>query len=406
MVFINKTMPKNRPWELKKWKDGIISPSIIGTSPWNIKSTFRMKTMPGIIGGKIYGHLVLPYNLPFDSKLYVQLTNEEKVEHSVYTEDDMSGGVHYLYDNILTFENTDIKLIDGNWVVFIEFIIPYHTKGESDNILGGADYSAWNFSYRWILRAYTDRKSKTYFNIKFIVPIYRTKESDCTIVDIIKSKQDIQSDAHVHMLPKNKCIKILSKDSYKIYLTDVFPTITDIVSSIKSWCIGCLFGVILLISSCLLVYLFFKKAFGIYLCFCVFCLVIGFFTAWVPTLFDELETIMFVKETWFFKKCLYHRRSLKAISYKMNLSSWLLKATVNIILHFFKKVRGNSRIIKFPFSKIVRFASEKSGSRYVVKVYHQTTSDNSESYSFILANGIVTKSEANWFKLELHNNLE
>ena len=406
MAFMNKTISNNRPWEHKKWKDGIISPSIIGTYPWNIKSRFRMETMPGVIGGRMCGHLVLPYNIPFDSKLYVRLTNEEKIEHSVYVEGDTSGVVNYLYTHTLIFNNTDIKFIDGNWVVPIEFVIPYNTKGESDNIIGEPNYSDWYFQYRWILRVYTDRKSKSYFNIKFIVPVYRTEESPPTIVNTIKLKGNVHRD--VNDLPEHKCIKILCKHGHKSYLIDASPMMDDIISIIKSWCLGyLLINVAILLICCLSFCLFLREdTFGIYLlCFSVFCCILSFFVVGVPMLFDELDTIMSVKETWFFDKCLYQHRTLKAISHNTNFSSWFVKVTVTVILYLFINVRGNSRIITFPYSKIVRFASERSGSRYVVKVYHQATSDCPEKYSSIIADGIITKSEANWLKLELQNHL-
>ena len=45
-------------------------------------SKFYMKTMPGVIGGKMSGELVLPKNLAVDKDVHVHLTNMEDVSYS------------------------------------------------------------------------------------------------------------------------------------------------------------------------------------------------------------------------------------------------------------------------------------------------------------------------------------
>ena len=153
---------------------------------------FRMETMPGVIGGQMRGQLILPKDLVINTKLYVQLTNTEDVS---LIDDDPEGmplgGVSYLYDHIISIDAPDIKSSEEKCLIAVEFTIPYYTKDETDSFYIDVEKGAgqWEYKYRWFLHVYIQLEEKINI-VRFRVPIFRTKESDPSIIGPDKSEDD------------------------------------------------------------------------------------------------------------------------------------------------------------------------------------------------------------------------
>ena len=244
---MNSKKSSRKPWERKKWNNGIIKPSlekcawliipgIGGLSPialclyygffmtihpilkvgviitgltglvflyvaiiglikaWHARGIrFYMKTMPGVIGGKMSGQLILPANLIFDKNVYIQLANVEDVS---YADDYLaegsppSGKNNCLYRHTITIDTDDLKFIGGKCLISVKFTIPYDTKDERDSHEIPDSYcGTWLHEYSWYLRVYADTQKKVNFDISFTVPIFRTKESDPSIIRRAKSEE-------------------------------------------------------------------------------------------------------------------------------------------------------------------------------------------------------------------------
>ena len=157
-------------------------------------SKFYMKTMPGVIGGKMSGQLVLPKNLTVDKKVHVHLTNMEDVSYDEFDaqiDGSPPGHVHYLYGHTITIDAHDLKFICGKCLIPVEFTIPYDTKDETDSQSipdSSGKWDTWYYKYSWHLRVYTDRHRKVNLDISFTVPIFRTKDSDPSIIRPAKSE--------------------------------------------------------------------------------------------------------------------------------------------------------------------------------------------------------------------------
>ena len=161
---------------------------------WRLRECqFRMETMPGVIGGKMRGQLVLPKDFTY-TKLYIQLTNMEDVTLIDSGDSDVPplGDIKCLYDHIITIDAPDLKSAEKKCLIAVEFTIPYYTKDETDSFCIDVEKGdgQWNYEYRWFLHIYIELQGKTNLDIKFRVPIFRTKESDPSIIGLAKSEDD------------------------------------------------------------------------------------------------------------------------------------------------------------------------------------------------------------------------
>ena len=266
----NKRTSRRPPWEHKKWKHGVIRRpllQIFGPSallwilslyfgingiffikietfrpPWTYdilllllpvaslfccyfgfmtslkawrfrECEFRMETIPGVIGGKMRGQFVFPENLLFVKNLYVQLTNIEDVSYED-NEPDLPplGEQHCLYSHTTIIDAHKLKFIDGKCLVAVEFTIPYDTKDETDSheIPDSRMWHNWHYKYWWNLRVYTDTCKKRNFVLSFLVPIFRTKDSDPSIIRPAKSEYR-SNDCIFEVEKSNIYIKLLFK---------------------------------------------------------------------------------------------------------------------------------------------------------------------------------------------------
>ncbi len=266
---MGKTTSTRIPWENRKWKDGVVRRSffdIFGSSillwgfslfftrisihlinpdhilrfwssiillPWlpmitllcyyfaftcSLKAwrlrecQFRMETMPGVIGGKMRGQLVLPKDLTY-TKLYIQLTNTE----SVFLDDDdvdapALGGINCLYDHIITIDAPDLKSAEEKCLIEVEFTIPYYTKDETDSFYIDVEKGSgqWEYKYRWFLHVYIELQEKINLDIKFRIPIFRTRESDPSIIGPDKSEDDPEKEMEYQLTTYNNLDNALS----------------------------------------------------------------------------------------------------------------------------------------------------------------------------------------------------
>ena len=100
-------------------------------------------------------------------------------------------GVSYLYDHIITIDAPDMKSAEKKCLIAVEFTIPYYTKDETDSFYIDVEKGTgqWEYKYRWFLHVYIELEEKINF-VRFRVPIFRTKESDSSIIGPDKSEDD------------------------------------------------------------------------------------------------------------------------------------------------------------------------------------------------------------------------
>ncbi len=77
-------------------------------------------------------------------------------------------------------------------MIEVEFTIPYYTKDETDSFYIDVEEGEgiWDYKYRWFLYVYIELQEKINLDIKFRIPIFRTKESDPSIIGPAKSEDD------------------------------------------------------------------------------------------------------------------------------------------------------------------------------------------------------------------------
>lgn len=177
---IDKKLSTKPPWQHIKWKHGVIRTSLC---------EFRMETIPGVIGGKMHGQLVLPEQLVSNENLCVKLTNIEDVSYDDgdYNFPPLGGQYRCLFDHTTTIDARDLKFVDGRCLIPVEFTVPYDTKDETDSKEVAEILGTWHYHYSWYLRVYTDTRKKRNLDISFPVPIFRTKASDPSIIAAVNS---------------------------------------------------------------------------------------------------------------------------------------------------------------------------------------------------------------------------
>lgn len=183
---------------------------------WRLRECqFCMETMPGVIGGKMRGQLVLPKDLTY-TKLYVQLTNMENVtliDDCIWDTDALIplGDIKCLYDHIITIDAPAMKSAEEKCLIAVEFTIPYYTKDETDSFYIDVEKGEgqWEYEYRWFLHVYIELEEKINL-VRFRVPIFRTKESDSSIIGIAKSEDDPEKRMEYQLTNYNNLDNVLS----------------------------------------------------------------------------------------------------------------------------------------------------------------------------------------------------
>jgi len=162
------------------------------------------------------GQLVLPKDLIY-TKLYVQLTNTENVtliDNCICDTDALIpiGDINCLYDHVITIDAPDRESAEKKYLIAVEFTIPYYTKDETDSFYIDVEKGEgqWEYEYRWFLHVYIELQEKINLDIKFRVPIFRTSESDPSIIGPAKSEDDPEKRMEYHSTTYNNIGNALS----------------------------------------------------------------------------------------------------------------------------------------------------------------------------------------------------
>lgn len=154
-------------------------------------SKFVMKSMPGVIGGKLTGVLVISGHLNPDAELEIRLLNIERRRRS--SNKNSRTPFHYIFKRCLKVTTGDAArntcgytLHGGNQIeVPLDIEIPFEAKDEQDNYVAGRT----RFSYQWKLEVKSDIPSMD-LNLQFILPVYRTEASDPSINEAKRDAED------------------------------------------------------------------------------------------------------------------------------------------------------------------------------------------------------------------------
>lgn len=140
---------------------------------WKFRGTlFRMETMPGVIGGKLRGVLVVPRVQGNDWQMTISLINQEKKTSGSGKNRHTSVHVLFKQQKIVNtadyFRSTPTITGSGYIEIPVEFVIPYDTKDQTDN------YD--RHSYCWLLEVKADIPGLD-MNFTFDMPVFRTEQS-------------------------------------------------------------------------------------------------------------------------------------------------------------------------------------------------------------------------------------
>lgn len=242
-----------RPWEKKKWRNGEIRPSgaapiillIMGavflalgmTAVLNAKnalklppnkeniallfpfiglcllvsaifmfmrnrkwrgSKFVMNTMPGVIGGRVSGVLILSGDLGRDAEINITLANIESQTRKSGKNSHTS--TSYLFKHEMAVNSSQAARETSGYAlpgigqieVPIDVEIPFETKDERDNHRSNRT----RYTYKWKLTVKADIPGMD-LDLEFVLPIYRTEESDSSInqakIDAVDAASAVQA---------------------------------------------------------------------------------------------------------------------------------------------------------------------------------------------------------------------
>lgn len=358
--------------------------AVAGFRAWRFRgSCFTMDSMPGVIGGKFCGQLSIPNLFERDTKIRVEIVNEKEVRRRGGRNNGSIRTERYYFD-YTNFRLSDCRL-DGRFIrIPVEFTIPYKTKDETDNGKESSKRGDVKVRYRWLLKAKAVIGGAD-LNVAFVVPIYKTAESDPEVIEKTKDHQELTQEMATDGGPKR--IELLHRAGHKRYAARAWPGFGTIVTPLVAGLMSIGGGIWLMCAGISGLYQnasgtaesIIVKAGGIAL--------IGFSLPFLGVgllLLIILMQLLSRKETWVDFGYLHHKGKFLFYSWKK----------------------------KIALGRIQDVVFEKSGSGEDVEIYrvvvkHKVdlpkfaTNLSMADKSLYIADGITSKAEAMWLKEEL-----
>jgi len=369
---------------------GLAAAVVKSLRAWRFRGTeFRMSTVPGVIGGKLRGELVLPDRFAMDTEIQVVLINERKTVRHLNRGKSSSSDtdVSRLWEHRLTLGQREMRFGGGMCVLPIEFTIPYKTKDETDNVKAGGKGTSVYF--RWLLKATCDMPGMD-LDVEFNVPVYRTEQSDPNVAERPKSTEELKE--YLKAQSKGKRISVGSRDGRKSYVAKAWPGMKHVA---MMGIIGGVFGG----AGVFLVYMgisSFMRERADNLFEGIFNAVFAIVPLLMSVVFLGIGLLMLVllaaslcrRETWIANGHLHHRRTFFGFSWKK----------------------------RIPCNAIERIVSNNSGNIngrpfFNVELFHRAGrlkfgQDEDECWNMTLAGELDTKAEAEWLVQQLNRCVE
>jgi len=162
-------------------------------------SKFVMKTMPGVIGGRLSGMLVL-HDIGDDTDINITLVNEE-VRHSSSGRSSQTS-TRWLFKHEMQVNSSRVSCTESDYTlpgigrtieVPVDVEIPFETKDDTDNYRSGRT----RCRYKWKLMVKADIPGMD-LNLEFVLPVYRTEASDPAINLAKKDAADAAAAIEAH----------------------------------------------------------------------------------------------------------------------------------------------------------------------------------------------------------------
>ncbi len=199
----------------------LIASVVMACRLWKYRGTmFRMETMPGIIGGKLRGVLVVPDVLGGDGQIDISLVNEERKRTG--SGKNSHTFVHILFQHDMSVNAGDYSRSGvaiaglGQIEIPVEFVLPYDTKDQTDN----CRKNRTSYSYRWLLKAKADVPGLD-MNFEFDVPVFRTEQSSDAVTTDTMETEAAQEKLHVLKADRSRLeeIEIVNQSGYEHYFS-------------------------------------------------------------------------------------------------------------------------------------------------------------------------------------------
>ena len=191
---------------------------------WKFRSSrFTMDTMPGVIGGKFTGMLVLPDLFDNDSKVRLEIVNEKRIKRRSGRNNRES--IERFYSDFASVNVSQFQTDGRSVSIPVEFTIPYSTKDETDSGSESSKRGGVKVKYRWLLKA----KSVIHgadLDVVFEVPVYRTAESDPEILEPVKDFDELKSDMAAAGGPQR--VEVYQEYGVKHFVTKGMPRLSTI----------------------------------------------------------------------------------------------------------------------------------------------------------------------------------
>jgi len=145
-------------------------------------SKFVMQTMPGVIGGRVSGVLIICGDLGRDTIIDVTLVNEQQRTNRSRKKTNTS--TSYLFKHQIQVNSDQIQRTGSGYTlpgalaieIPLDVEIPYEAKDETDNYKSGRN----SYCYQWKLKVKADIPGMD-LELQFVLPVYRTEASDPSI---------------------------------------------------------------------------------------------------------------------------------------------------------------------------------------------------------------------------------
>lgn len=181
----------------------------------------RMQTVPGVIGGKFAGFLNLPSSFPEDADVRLELICEATTTTPGRGNRDSHTSTSVEWSRKLCIHPSARQHGLQGGAPF-EFTIPYGLHDETDECQNGNSGSST--SYGWTLQA-TATLPGADLNLKFPVPVFRTKDSDSSLTSVPESGQELPLEQYLDEQGEKQRIRIENQHQGPVYVGGIRPVI-------------------------------------------------------------------------------------------------------------------------------------------------------------------------------------
>lgn len=173
----------------------------------------KMHTVPGVIGGRFRGEVLLPESFPADTDVRMALICERTTTSYGRGSDDDSTSIDHAWTKTICITTNHALCHEGYCALPFDFKVPYGLSDATDS------KREKKFSVRiaWLLRVFATLEGPD-LDMRFHVPVFRTATSDPSVKDDPETAKPLE--AYLHETGQMRRVRMDFEDGATTYICD------------------------------------------------------------------------------------------------------------------------------------------------------------------------------------------